>query len=123
MKVVKVVVKVVKVEFTNFIWLDAGRFFTPLRPKGQGLAGHYRQIAHRLYPHLSVCSMASWQDVETVMWAWLRDANEPAWLDLEAYRGTMDYLIEPVPHRCLVDIARGLGIETRQPFVRRATVA
>ena len=55
--------------------------------------------------------MASWQDVEPILWPWLRDANEPAWLDLEDCRGTMDYFTEPVPHRCLVDIARGLGIE------------
>ena len=55
--------------------------------------------------------MASWQDVETVIWSWLRDANEAAWLDLEDCRGTMDHLAAPPPHRCLVDIARGLGIE------------
>ena len=55
--------------------------------------------------------MASWQDVEPILWPWLRDANEPAWLDLEDCRGTMDHLTAPPPHRCLVDIARGLGIE------------
>ena len=60
--------------------------------------------------------MASWQDVETILWAWLREANEPAWLDLEQCRETMDYLVAPPPHRCLVDIARGLGIENPPPL-------
>jgi hypothetical protein len=60
--------------------------------------------------------MASWQDVEPILWAWLRDANEPAWLDLENAWETMDYLEAPVPHRCLVDAARRLGIEDPPPL-------
>ena len=54
--------------------------------------------------------MASWQDVETVLWAWLRGANEPAWLDLEQCRATMDCLVVPLPHTCPTEIARGFGI-------------
>ena len=60
--------------------------------------------------------MASWQDVESILAAWLRDANEPAWLNLEECQGAMDYLATPAPHRCLVDIARGLGIENPLPL-------
>ena len=64
--------------------------------------------------------MASWQDVEPILWPWLRAANEPTWLDLEDCRGAMDYLAEPVPpHHCLVDIARGLGFENPPPLCAR----
>ena len=44
-----------------------------------------------------------------IHWAWLRDAHEPAWRDLEETTG-------PVPHRCLVEIVRGLGIEHPPPL-------
>ena len=60
--------------------------------------------------------MASWQDVEPILWPWLRNANEPAWLDLEDCQGAMDYLATPSPHHCLVVIARSLGIENPRPL-------
>ena len=61
--------------------------------------------------------MASWQDVEIILWAWLRDAHEPAWRDLEETRETLEcYSTGPVPHRCLVEIARGLGLEHPPPL-------
>ena len=31
---------------------------------------------------------------------WLRQANETAWRDLHDTRETMEYLTDPVPHRC-----------------------
>ena len=46
-------------------------------------------------------NMLTWADVEDFMAYWHRKANETAWRDLHDTRGTMEYLTDPVPHRCL----------------------
>ena len=60
--------------------------------------------------------MASWHDVEELIGFWFRKANEPAWRDMEETREVIGYYSTPVPHRCLVEIARGIGIEHPLPL-------